>query len=116
MPAPARTLRSVQTKTAAFTASPAVNTYNVDTSGGAVTVTLPAPSTISYNMSTPKPDGAVKLCPEWTIIRTTATVNNVTISPASGTINGGANVTLGAQWAFAIIWTDGTNYFTADGT
>lgn len=116
MALPARDPVGLQTKTASFTASPAVDYYNVDTTAGAVTVTLPAASTLGViNQPSPIPQGSMKLVNVWTFMRTTATANAVTITPASGTINGGANLSLAAQWNWAIVWTDGANFFAADG-
>jgi len=67
-----------------------------DASGGAVTVTLPAPS-----------NGATV-----TVKRTNSAGNAVTVAtPASETIDGQADVTLGNQFDAVTIVSDGSEYF-----
>lgn len=69
----------------------------VDTTSGAVTVTLPAPSFVGE---------------AYTIKRISATANNATIATAdSATIDGAATDTLAAQWAFVKVVSDGTDWF-----
>jgi len=68
--------------------------------GGAFTVTVPAASSVQPGRNY--------------IVRSTGTTNAVTVSPASGTINGAASVTLpsGATPASTELYSDGTNWFS----
>lgn len=66
---------------------------------GATAVTLPAGSTVSPGR-------------EYTVYKD-ASAQTVTITPASGTVDGGANTTLASGAAHAKCFvTDGTNWFT----
>ena len=67
----------------------------VSASGGAVTITLPAPAR-----------GKV-----FNIKKTDSSLNAVTISPPSGTIDGAASKSLAFQYDSLMITSDGTNFF-----
>jgi hypothetical protein len=90
------TLKSV---TAAYTATATDFFIYCNPSGGAFTVTLPA--------------GSSSIPGRVYGVASTGTTNAVTVAPASGTIDGGANASL-ASGAVHAKWfiTDGTNWFT----
>ena len=67
----------------------------VDTSGGAVSVTLPS-------VSGAQPVG---------VIKTTSDANTVTVTPASGTINAKANLVIQHQGDSLETYPDGTNWW-----
>lgn len=70
-----------------------------DPAGGAITVTVPTASGIQPGR------------PYY--IRSTGTTNAVTISPASGTIDGAASISLASAAKHGVqIVNDGTNWFT----
>jgi hypothetical protein len=95
---------SVQMRITKTTASYAItdtdNTVLADATGGALTITLPAPSAaIAGRIYTIKKIG-------------TGDINNaVTIQPGAGTIEGGANYMIYNDWTFITIQTDGTNWY-----
>lgn len=85
-----------------YTASASVGNVDggvilVDTTAGAVTITLPAASK-SKDYS-------------FTVKRITATANGVTVTATSGNIDGGASVTIGTQYKALTFKSDGTNYW-----
>lgn len=69
---------------------------HVDSTGGDFTVTLLNPTT-RQGM--------------WHYFWKVTAGNIVTFTPASGTINGGASLTLATQYTGLLVWTDGTEYF-----
>lgn len=85
---------TVVSKTTTYTAASG-ELVLADASGGAFTVTLPAVAS-----------GAT--C---TVKKTDSSINAVTVSPASGTIDGAATVRLTAQNASFDLMSDGTNWF-----
>jgi len=73
-------------------------TYLVDTSGGAVTVTLPAPAADAFVRV--KDSGG------------SANTNNITVSPnAAETIDGGSSHVIQSNYGAAVLVSDGTNWF-----
>jgi len=89
---------SALSATTTLTASTSDAVYLVDASGGAVTVKLPDPSTVSNKI---------------TIKKTDAAANDVTVDAhASETIDGAATDTISTQYESASYVTDGTNWFS----
>jgi microcystin-dependent protein len=69
-------------------------TLFVDTSGGAVTLTLPVPSYMAWNL---------------TVVKSTSDVNPVYIVPPAGTINGFAKLRLNVPFMeYRVVWTGTT--------
>jgi len=85
----------VQTKTANYTATPLDNVVFANAATGAFTVTLPA----------------VASGQQLIVKKIDATTNLVTVAPASGTIDGAANMALGVQWQSRTFVSDGQNWF-----
>lgn len=88
----------VKSITANYTAKAGVDTVILcDVTGGAITVTLPAAQYVGETFAIIKNNGAA---------------NAVTVSPASGTINGSSSASL-ASGAFhgMLVVSDGTNYW-----
>ena len=87
---------SIISDSGAFTAT--VNkTHLVVTSGGAATITLPA---VSANIFVRIKDTG------------NAEANSITISPASGTIDGAASVVIDSNYGAVVLASDGINWFT----
>jgi len=90
-------MRDVQT----YSVNTVLTSYNsivlVNASGGPRTMTLPAPSSVR---------GAVI-----NIKKIDSSLNVVTISPPSGTIDGAASKPLNFQWDSLAITSDGTNFY-----
>lgn len=84
----------INTKAADYTYTPTDKVINVDTTAGNVTITINP--TIFNKLGL-------------TIRKTSADANTVIITPSSGTINGGASITLTAQNQVALITSDWTN-------
>lgn len=80
------------TKTANYTATDADNIIDVDTTAGAVTITLPSASGRNGK--------------EWRITKV-AGANNVTIA---GNINGAVNKVFGTLWESWLVYSNGTNF------
>lgn len=72
--------------------------WYVDTTSGAVSITLPRADEA----------GADTI---YTVIRTTAGANALTVSAASGNINGAASVSMSTQYAANRFISDGSNYY-----
>ncbi len=89
---------TVVSKTANYTVGVLEGISLFDTTAGNIAVTLPA--------------AAGALGREYIIKRTSAGANTLTITPASGTIDGAANTTISAQWGVVRLFSDGTNWFT----
>ena len=68
---------------------------SVDASGAARTITLPAVATVTKPITVMKKDSSA---------------NAVTVSPASGTINGAASVNITTQYAGLTFYPDGSNW------
>ena len=84
----------ISAKTANYTYTPSDAVINVDTTAGNVTITV-----------NPTIFNKIGL----TVRKTSADANTVTITPSSGTINGGASVSLTAQNQVALVTSDWTN-------
>lgn len=83
-------------KTAAYTATDDDVWIRVDTTGGAVTITLPT---------------AASIAGRYYIVQKIAGGNNVTVDgDGAETINGAANKTISTQWAALLVISDGTNW------
>lgn len=89
---------NVSNQTTSFTASLDKVIYTVDTSGGSVTVTLPAASTST---------GALLV-----FIKTSASNNLVLDANSTENISGSATVTATANYAVRAIVCNGTEWFT----
>ena len=76
------------------------NTILANTTGGAITITLPAPTDISGRVYTIKKIG-------------TGGINNaLTITPSTGiTIDGGTSYTIYNDWTYVTIQTDGSSWY-----
>lgn len=79
-----------------FTAA-AYKTYLVDTTSGAITVTLPAVAAGTYVRIKDKAG--------------TADTNNIIVSPASGLIDGAASITMLSEYEERTYVSDGTNWY-----
>lgn len=86
---------SITSSSGVFTAT-ANETHIVDTSGGAATITLPAVSASRFVRI--KDNG-------------NSEANNITVSPASGTIDGAASHVINSNYGSAVYVSDGTNWF-----
>lgn len=75
------------------------NTILADATGGALTITLPAPGTIAGRIYTIKKTGSGGIDKE------------VTISTTGGTIDGSANYIIYNDWTFVTLQTDGTDWY-----
>lgn len=82
-----------------YTVSGADNTVLADATGGAITITLPAPGTMNGRIYTIKKIGSGGID------------NALTINPTSGTIDGGSNYIIYNDWTFVCLQTDGTNWY-----
>lgn len=90
---------SIRTVTAAATLSVSDNTVLVNTTSAAITITLPAAGTIAGRIYTIKKIG-------------TGDIDNpLTITPAAGTIDGGASLIMYNDYSYVTIQTDGTNWY-----
>jgi len=86
---------NVQTKTAAYTI--------LSTDG----LILADATTASFNLTAP----AVSAGRIFTVKKIDPTVNVVTVLPASGLIDGAANVAIGTQWSARTFISNGTDWF-----
>jgi hypothetical protein len=93
------------TKTANYTILSTDSVIFVDTSGGAFTLTLPAPSSVSTSTTTK----------EFTIIDTKGTLNtnNITLAPSSSEKISGlaASKLLETDWGYYKVTTNNTDWF-----
>lgn len=90
---------AIRTTTSSTSLTGTDNTLLANTSGGAITVTLPAPTGLSGRVYTIKKIG------------TGGIDNALTITPTSATIDGGSTYIIYNDWTFVTIQTDGTNWF-----
>lgn len=90
---------AIKTITANYTATAADNTILANTSTGALTITLPSPASITGRIYTIKKIG------------TGGIDNDLTINPASGTIDGGTSYKIYNDWTFVTLQTDGANWY-----
>ena len=90
---------AIKAVTANYTATGADNTILANTTTGAITVTLPAPGSFPGRIYTIKKIG------------TGGIDNELTITPSSGTIDGGASFVIYNDWTYVSLQTDGTNWY-----
>lgn len=90
---------AIRTITNSETLTNTDNTVLVNTTSGAVTVTLPAPGTIAGRIYTIKKIGTGGIDKE------------LTITPSSGTIDGGSTYTIYNDYTYVTLQTDGTNWY-----
>ena len=90
---------AIKTVTADYTLTASDNTVLANTTSGAFTITLPATSSIAGRTYTIKKIGTGGIDKE------------LTITPASGTIDGGSSYIIYNDWSFVNLQTDGTNWF-----
>lgn len=94
---------SVISPTTHTTLTSGQNVVLANASSGAITITLPAV-------------GAAGTGQVYTVKKTDSSTYAVTISPASGTIDGSASIALKAQYASVQLATDGVNWFKLSAT
>lgn len=90
---------AIRTVTSNYTASSNDNTILANTTSAPVSITLPAASPITGRIYTIKKIGSGGLD------------NQLTISPASGTIDGGSSFIIYNDWSYVTLQTDGSNWF-----
>ncbi|NML19941.1 hypothetical protein HHL16_03600 [Pseudoflavitalea sp. G-6-1-2] len=89
----------IRTTTSSGSITGTDNTVLANTSSGAITLTLPAPSGLTGRIYTIKKIGNGGID------------NALTITPTSATIDGGTNYIIYNDWTFVTIQTDGSNWF-----
>ena len=89
----------IRTITASGALTGTDNTVLANTTTGAITVTLPAPTGLTGRVYTIKKIGSGGID------------NALTITPSSATIDGGSNYIIYNDWTFVTLQTDGTNWF-----
>jgi hypothetical protein len=82
-----------------YTVTAADNTILANTSSASITVTLPAPGSFAGRIYTIKKIGNGGLD------------NELTISPTSGTIDGGSSYKIYNDWTYVTLQTDGTDWY-----
>ncbi|MEI9944972.1 MAG: hypothetical protein WDN26_12245 [Chitinophagaceae bacterium] len=90
---------AISTVSSNYTLTATDNTVLANTSSAAVTISLPASAAIAGRVYTIKKIGTGGLD------------NELTITPSSGTIEGGANYVIYNDWTYVTIQTDGTNWY-----
>lgn len=90
---------AIKTITGNYTVTGADNTILANTTSGAITITLPASTGFAGRIYTIKKIGSGGID------------NQLTISPASGTIDGGASYTIYNDWTYVTLQTDGSNWY-----
>lgn len=90
---------AIRTVTGDYTAAASDNTILANTSSGAITITLPAPTNFAGRIYTIKKIGTGGLD------------NELTISPTSGTIDGGSSYKIYNDWTYVTLQTDGTDWY-----
>lgn len=90
---------AIKTVTANYTATAADNTLLANTTSGAITITLPSATGVSGRIYTIKKIG------------TGGIDNQLTISPGSGTIDGGSSYIIYNDWTYVTLQTDGSNWY-----
>jgi hypothetical protein len=90
---------AIKTVTSNYTATATDNTILANTTSGALSVTLPSTTGITGRIYTIKKIG------------TGGIDNALTITPSSGTIEGGASYIIYNDWTFVTLQTDGTNWY-----
>jgi hypothetical protein len=90
---------AIKTISSNYTVTAADNTILANTTSGALTVTLPAPTNFAGRIYTIKKIGSGGID------------NDLTITPASGTIDGGSSYKIYNDWTFVTLQTNGTDWF-----
>ncbi|HTE08087.1 MAG TPA: hypothetical protein VK628_04955 [Flavitalea sp.] len=90
---------SISTVSANYTLTGADNTVLANTSGSPFTITLPNPASFPGRIYTIKKIG------------TGGIDNELTITPSSGTIDGGANLIIYNDWTYVTVQTDGSAWY-----
>ena len=90
---------TITTVTSNYTLTGADNTILANTTSGAIALTLPAPGNFAGRIYTIKKIG------------TGGIDNELTITPASGNIDGGSSYKIYNDWTFVALQTDGTNWY-----
>ena len=90
---------SITTVTSNYTLTGTDNTVLANTTSGAITITLPAPGAFAGRIYTIKKIG------------TGGIDNDLTIVPASGTIDGGVSYKIYNDWTYVTLQTDGTDWY-----
>ena len=90
---------AITTVTSNYTLTGDDNTVLANTTTGSITITLPAPGTFAGRIYTVKKIG------------TGGIDNDLTITPASGTIDGGNSYKIYNDWTYVTLQTDGTNWY-----
>ncbi|RYY59660.1 MAG: hypothetical protein EOO05_12560 [Chitinophagaceae bacterium] len=90
---------AIKSVTSNYTATAADNTILANTTSAAVTITLPSASGIAGRIYTIKKIGTGGIDKE------------LTINPASGTIEGGASYVIYNDWTYVTLQTDGTAWY-----
>lgn len=90
---------AIKTVTGSYSASAEDNTLLANTTSAAASITLPTASAIKGRIYTIKKIGTGGLD------------NELTITPSSGTIDGGSSFVIYNDWSYVTLQTDGTNWF-----
>jgi len=90
---------AIKSVTADYTVTGADNTILANTTSGAIIITLPAPTNFAGRIYTIKKIGTGGIDKE------------LTITPASGTIDGGSNYIIYNDYTYVALQTDGTNWY-----
>jgi hypothetical protein len=90
---------AIKSVTANYTVTASDNTVLANTTTGAITITLPAPGSFAGRIYTIKKIG------------TGGIDNALTVSPTSGTIDGGSSYIIYNDWTYVTLQTDGTNWY-----
>ena len=90
---------TIKTVTSNYTADATDNTILANTTTSAFTITLPNPAGIAGRIYTIKKIGTGGIDKE------------LTITPSSGTIDGGSNYIIYNDWTYVTMQTDGTNWY-----
>jgi hypothetical protein len=90
---------AIKAVTGNYTVTAADNTVLANTTAGAFTITLPAPTGIAGRIYTIKKIG------------TGGIDNQLTITPSSATIDGGSSYVIYNDWTFVTLQTDGSNWY-----
>lgn len=90
---------SISTITSNYTLTADDNTVLANTTSGAITITLPASTNIAGRIYTIKKIGTGGIDKE------------LTVSPSSGTIDGGSSYIIYNDWTYVTLQTDGANWY-----
>jgi len=90
---------AIKSVTTDYTVTGADNTILANTTSGAIIITLPAPTNFAGRIYTIKKIGTGGIDKE------------LTITPASGTIDGGSNYIIYNDYTYVALQTDGTNWY-----